>query len=140
MINTFVYGSLMFDPVWNVLIKNRYNKIDASLNGYKRVTVKGEVYPGLIESAEHAVNGVLVLDVAKADIVELDRFEGEYYYRHGVKVEALDGRLYQAETYVFRPHYRYLLSSSIWNVKLFREQGIKTFLAEYRGFMQKHQR
>lgn len=130
----------MFDPVWNVLIKNRYNKIDASLNGYKRVTVKGEVYPGLIESAEHAVNGVLVLGVAKADIVELDRFEGEYYHRQGVKVEAMDGRLYQAETYVFRHQYRYLLSDSVWNVKLFREQGIKTFLAEYSGFMQKHQR
>ncbi len=129
----------MFDPVWDALISNRYNKISARLDGYKRVSVKGEVYPGLVESAEHAVNGVLVMAVANADILQLDRFEGEYYQRQCVQVEARGGEMFKAETYVFRNQYNFLLSDSEWSVTDFSKQGMKIFLAEYNGFVQDQQ-
>ena len=50
MKNTFVYGSLMFDAVWDALIKNRYRKVAARLDGYTRVCIRGEVYPALVEA------------------------------------------------------------------------------------------
>jgi gamma-glutamylcyclotransferase (GGCT)/AIG2-like uncharacterized protein YtfP len=134
MMNVFVYGSLMFDIVWNTLIINRYQKIDARLDDFKRMEVKGEVYPGLIAAEGGVVDGLLMLAMRQADILVLDSFEGEYYARSEVVVSASDGRLIRAQTYVFRDKYRYLLANAEWDIEEFSSKGINTFLMEYEGF------
>lgn len=134
MINTFVYGSLMFDAVWDLLITNRYQKTAVRLEGHARVCVKGEVYPGLIKAEGRSVDGILVTGVCDADIRILDRFEGEHYRRVPVEVTGPQGESYQAETYLFSNEGRFLLSDSEWSVDDFRDRGMQVFLAEYRGF------
>jgi len=134
--NVFVYGTLMFDRVWSALIAKQYCRIDAQLAGFKRVGVKGEVYPGLLKTHGDIVDGVLVLDVDDADIRVLDRFEGDFYRRSGVMVSAADGRLFQAQTYIFRDRYRYMLDNAVWDVNNFSKNGMEEFLAEYGGFIE----
>ena len=134
LINTFVYGSLMFDAVWNILISTRYRKTAARLDGYARVCVRGEVYPGLVQAPGRSVNGMLIHGVRPEDVAILDRFEGEYYERVPVKVATGQGGASRAETYLFNEQAAHLLTDSEWSVEEFARSGINAFLAEYRGF------
>jgi gamma-glutamylcyclotransferase (GGCT)/AIG2-like uncharacterized protein YtfP len=138
--NVFVYGTLMFAEVRAALIKDRYHKVEARLEGFKRLEVKGQVYPGMIEAQASFVDGMLILGVQDTDMLLLDRFEGEYYRRAQVAVSANDGRLVDAETYIFRERYRYLLGDAEWDIDRFCNNGIKAFLAEYGGFLEAHNR
>ena len=127
--HTFVYGSLMFDVVWDSLITSRYQRTAARLDGYARVGVSGEVYPGLIEAEGGAVNGVLINSVSAADVQLLDCFEGDHYRRTPVTVVTPRGEVCRAETYLFRDEFRYLLTGSEWEVDEFRDKGIKAMLS-----------
>ena len=133
-INTFVYGSLMFDAVWGSLISTQYAKLNARLNGYARRCVRGEVYPGLTEAEDGMVNGILVIGVTTRDVRVLDRFEGGCYSRRPVTVSTAENGLVNAETYVFRPGAGLLLSDREWSVDEFRENGLRIFLRQYQGF------
>ena len=132
--NIFVYGSLMFDEVWTALISEPYDNVAARLDGFKRLEVREQEYPGMIEAQKSVVDGRLVLGVQNADLLVLDRFEGEYYRRAQVVVSANDGRLFDAQTYIFKDDYSYLLGNNEWDVDRFCNNGIKLFLAEYGGF------
>ena len=134
--NIFVYGSLMFDEVWTALVNDPCHKMDARLDGFKRLEVQGQLYPGMIEAKESVVDGRLMLGLQDADLLVLDRFEGEYYRRAQVVVSANDGRLLDAQTYIFRDKYRYLLGNNEWDIDRFCNSGIKAYLAEYGGFPQ----
>ncbi len=140
MRNIFVYGSLMFDRVWCSVVTNYYPKFDARLDGYVRLRVKGEDYPGLIEFGGATVAGKVLLGIERADIEQLDQFEGAYYQRKNVTVRLNGNRVAQAETYVFRDEYRFLLSDKAWCAQEFREKGLVNFLARYQGFRHIHGR
>jgi len=123
----------MFDSVRDMLINTRYQALYARIDGYRRLSVNGEVYPGLIESAGDPVNGVLLLGISNTILPVLDQFEGDYYRRQSVTVMVPDRGLLEVETYLFRDEYRYLLSDREWSVEEFSKTGIKTFLSQYRG-------
>lgn len=135
MTNTFVYGSLMFDAVWDKLIRRRYRKQWARLDGYTRLRVTGEVYPGLVASDTGSVDGVVIEGVSNDDIFLLDRFEGEYYSRQPVTVVTRNNEPYEAQTYVFREEFAFLLSDCEWSAEEFGECGIREFLSGYGGFV-----
>lgn len=137
MKNIFVYGSLMFEEVWNQLAQTHYNKIDAQLSGFTRLKVKGEEYPGIIPSSGKEVIGKLYLDVCASDIEQLDIFEGEFYQRSQVIVLS-DKNEYVADTYIFKPKYQTLLSGKEWDVGLFKDKGLQKFLAKY-GYFNRQQ-
>ena len=124
----------MFDRVWDMLIRRVYSKSAARLYGYRRLCVKNEDYPGLIEYRHAYVDGVLVYSVMPPDIIVLDRFEGEYYCRKKIKAVSENGEEIAAETYVFREEYRGLLTKTEWSEDRFRRHGIDRFVDEYAGF------
>ena len=133
MKHLFVYGSLMFDEVWNRLIKFPYEKLPAELEDYQRLIVRGETYPGLIENPLSKTQGVLVLNLKQKDLMLLDRFEGAYYQRKSVIVNAV-GQTYSAEVYVFKQMYKNLLSEKEWNEGIFKRQGLRVFVKRYGGW------
>ncbi|WP_455198477.1 gamma-glutamylcyclotransferase family protein [Kaarinaea lacus] len=133
MKNLFVYGTLMFDEVWQQLIANHYHKIDAELADFIRLKVKNEDYPGITPSAGNRISGKLILNVSHEDVKQLDLFEGEYYKRDSVIVFS-GGTSYPAETYVFRRRYQSLLSSEEWEVDAFKKSGLSSFLSRYDYF------
>ena len=59
MKNMFVYGTLIFDDTWNRIVQHHYEKQAAMLPGYKRLSVKGECYPGLVKTFNGSVEGVI---------------------------------------------------------------------------------
>ena len=137
MKNIFVYGSLMFEEVWEQLTRSHYQKIDAHLKGFIRLKVKGEEYPGIIPSPDNKVTGQLYINVCSDDIEQLDSFEGELYQRSQVIVLS-SGAEYPADTYIFKPKYQTLLSGKEWDVELFREKGLRKFLTKY-GYFSRQQ-
>lgn len=134
MKNVFVYGSLMFDDVWNRVVQCSYGKRTAVLSGYKRLSVKGETYPGLVASPDGSVEGMVYLDVTTQDMQRLDRFEGEYYKKIPVTVTADDDRVLDAEVYLFKQSYKNMLSDTPWDPVHFKAHHLRQFIAKYSGF------
>ena len=99
MNNIFVYGTLVFDDIWNRIVKRRYKKQTALLTGYKRLLMRGKDYPGLIKSIGNTVSGVIYFNVSAQDIKRLDKFEGRYYRKAPVSVMSEASRKHKARTY-----------------------------------------
>lgn len=131
MKNLFVYGSLMFDEVWDKIISSRHRKVPAQLHGFARYSVAGETYPGLRKETNNKVDGLLVYGLNKKDIAALDRFEGHYYQRQRVTVTVAETGEINCETYLFKSSYLRLLSNQTWSADAFREKHLKKFLVNY---------
>lgn len=134
MKNVFVYGSLMFDDVWNRIVQCQYEKNTAVLAGYKRLCVKGKTYPGLVKTFGCSVEGVVYLNVSAQDIQRLDRFEGEYYKKIPVAVSSEGSHALDAEVYLFRQSYKHLLGNTPWDPDQFQTHHLRQFITNYGGF------
>lgn len=134
MKNIFVYGSLMFDDLWQRIVKRRYQKQNAVLPGYKRLSVKGEAYPGLVKSFNSSVEGLVYFNVTAQDIKRLDRFEGRQYKKVPVTVIGETGQLHKARAYLFVRHKRNLLGHKPWDPARFQAHHLHNYIARYNGF------
>ncbi|ATB70919.1 gamma-glutamylcyclotransferase [Sulfurospirillum diekertiae] len=132
MAHLFTYGSLMFEDVWNRLIKGNYLSQQASLAGYARRSVKGDEYP-VIFKANELVEGVVYYDINEEDMAILDAFEGEYYQRTEVELLVKNEPI-QACVYVLKEKHFDIIDPKPWSEALFATEGIKRFLAHYKGF------
>jgi len=132
MTHLFTYGSLMFEDVWNRLVKGNYLSQKATLRGYARRSVKGDEYP-VIFQADELVEGVVYYDISEEDRIILDIFEGEYYERKEVEL-LVKNELIRACVYVLKEEYFDIIDPKPWSEALFATEGIKRFLANYKGF------
>ena len=132
MTHLFTYGSLMFEDVWNRLVKGNYLSQKATLNGYARRAVKEDVYP-VIFQANELVEGVVYYDINEEDMVILDTFEGEYYERKEVELLVKNEPI-RAYVYVLKEKYFDKIDPKPWSDALFATEGIKRFLTNYKGF------
>jgi len=64
--HVFVYGSLMYLPVWVQVVKGVYPCLNAIAKGYKRHAVPGETYPAMVAH-----------DVLTEELWSVSRFEAE---------------------------------------------------------------
>ena len=103
MTHLFTYGSLMFEDVWNRLVRGNYLSQKATLMGYARRSVKNDEYP-VIFQADELVEGVVYYDINKEDMITLDAFEGEYYERKEVELLVKNEPVH-ACVYVLKEHY-----------------------------------
>lgn len=132
MTHLFTYGSLMFEDVWNRLVKGNYLSQKATLSGYARRSVKGDEYP-VIFQADELVEGVVYYDISEEDRIILDIFEGEYYERKEVEL-LVKNELIRACVYVLKEEHFDIIDPKPWSEALFATEGIKHFLANYKGF------
>ena len=124
--HVFVYGSLMYDPVWGSVVQGAYQNLSAVAANHRRHAVIGETYPAMVPAAGHSVHGLLWLDVASEDIHRLDVFEGAEYTRSVIEVLGADGQTWQAHTYLWnRPDQ---LPDADWSVAEFERTGLTKFL------------
>jgi septum formation protein len=125
--NLFTYGSLQLPAIMARVVQTSYAHTAATLTGYQRFEVRGQTYPGLIESAKAQVEGVLYFDIDPAQWPALDAFESEYQ-RITVQVATAQGPV-EAQTY------RYLdqgnLLPSIWSFEHFKAVGVHSFMRDY---------
>jgi len=132
MTHLFTYGSLMFEDVWNRLVKGNYLSQKAILHGYARRSVKGDEYP-VIFQANELVEGVVYYDISEEDMITLDIFEGEYYERKEVEL-LIKNEPVLASVYVLKAQYFDIIDPKPWSEALFATEGIKRFLSNYKGF------
>ncbi len=124
--HVFTYGSLMFAPVWQRVVRGRYRAQTARLAGFARFAIAGETYPGMVEQAGAAVDGMLYRDVDERDLAALDAFEGEAYRRIAVRVVLDCGAALEAQTYLYLLPQK--LASSPWQPEAFE---MERFIGSY---------
>ncbi len=134
MTHLFTYGSLMFSPVWQSIVRGNYEHQQALLPGYRRFEVAGETYPGIVAAPEDSVPGLLYRDVGAEDLQLLDDFEGMYYRRDAVTLLTESGNPVEAQTYIIRAEYAHLLTPKPWSPEAFGNDGIHRFMRHYGGF------
>lgn len=128
----FVYGSLMYLPVWGQVVKGVYACKAATANGFQRYAVPGETYPAMVRTAGAAVRGLVWLDVNADDIARLDAFEGSEYAREEINIEIEGtGEVLLADTYLWlKPD---VLVGELWQVARFEAEGMQQFLGKHVG-------
>jgi gamma-glutamylcyclotransferase (GGCT)/AIG2-like uncharacterized protein YtfP len=131
-VHVFTYGSLMIPRVMEVVVGRLFDAQAALLQGYARYALRGETYPGLVEEAAAAADGVLWHDVDDASLRRLDDFEGDWYERRTVTVMA-DAVELPAETYVLIPAQHHRVSRRPWNRARFESRYLQGFLSRYGG-------
>lgn len=130
--NVFTYGSLMFAPVWNRVVRGRYRSAPASVAGYRRLAVRGASYPGLVRAPGADCAGRVYFGVAARDLARLDDFEGLAYRRATVCCRLLDEATpVRAAVYVFVDRRR--LEPRDWDPQGFAAGGLPDFVARHWG-------
>ena len=133
MNNLFAYGSLMYEQVWQALFGEVFVGEVATLEGYSRRRIKGDVYP-VIFPGDGSVQGILFRNLTEAIVEKLDRFEGDLYQR--VQVEVMSSSvLVPAFTYVLKKSH-YGVIGDHWNKRAFESSDLSRFLSRYTGFDQ----
>ncbi len=130
--NVFTYGSLMYESVWCRVVTRRYVQKIGTVQGFRRLKVNNEVYPGLIKG-EGEVQGVVYFDVTAEDLTRLDQFEGALYHRKEIDVRCADGTRARAWGYIVRDKYKGLLGD-VWSPEEFERVGLARFETGYAGF------
>jgi gamma-glutamylcyclotransferase (GGCT)/AIG2-like uncharacterized protein YtfP len=137
--NLFTYGSLMYSPVWEKIVRDSGAETYANqlgrIDGYSRHAVMGETYPGVIPAPGGSVRGRVYFNLSSADLARLDNFEGPDYERIEVSVVLDAGKTGQAESVVQAGLYLYRhqdrLTPQDWSTDWFEREGMAKFLATY---------
>lgn len=130
--HVFVYGSLMYLPVWGQVVKGVYPCMNAIAKGFQRHVVPGETYPAMVRKAQAQVQGLVWLNVRPEDIHNLDVFEGSEYAREQIDVVLnTTGETVKADTYIWR--HPDLLTDALWSVSQFEAEGMQSFLDRHVG-------
>lgn len=130
MTNLFVYGALMYDEVWERIVSGKFRKTSGQLQGYRRLAVKDEEYPGLVKG-DGSVKGCIWYGLDDEALAKLDIFEGEYYQRIPLSVVDHDANLVKAHVYLFKPEYRDLLEAVEWDREKFERSGLNKFVKRH---------
>lgn len=136
MYQLFTYGSLMCEDIMRSVAGPCESLGEASLLNHRRLAVKGEHYPGMIQAPGFSVQGRVYQGISATGLQRLDRFEGDMYRRIEVQVELVDGSRMVVFTYLFRDACRDRLAPREWHLQEFLKRGKRDFTASYMGFDQ----
>ena len=132
MAHIFTYGSLMFHQVWSLVVEGNYGSTEATLKGYDRKGARGEVFPVLFPSSLHSqVHGIVYYDISASDLVRLDDFEGEYFFRTKEQVITEKMGLISAYVYVLKEEYYGIISHQEWNAEHFKTADLHLFIISH---------
>jgi gamma-glutamylcyclotransferase (GGCT)/AIG2-like uncharacterized protein YtfP len=117
----FVYGTLLFPAVLQILIDRVPDSVQATVEGWRAAALPGCVYPGLVP-ARKSTNGLLLRGITAAEWQTFDSFEGQLYQlrelslRHGGRGWAY---IYSADAEV---------SSDDWDAQWFATRHLANYL------------
>jgi gamma-glutamylcyclotransferase (GGCT)/AIG2-like uncharacterized protein YtfP len=132
-INLFVYGSLMYEPVWRRLVASEFERKAAQLTGYRRLKIKNEDYPGLVKGIG-TVHGIVWLAVDEQTLQRIDEFEADCYRRiSGVVVDGAGAEI-PAYFFVIKESDAFMVEDAEWDVQEFERNGLSHFIDSYVGF------
>ena len=94
----FVYGTLLFEPVWLHLIDRVPLLKKGTIYGWSRKSIRGVSYPAICREEGCCVVGALVDDLSEAEWNVVEAYEDVGYVKARVEVE-LEDSLEYALTY-----------------------------------------
>jgi gamma-glutamylcyclotransferase (GGCT)/AIG2-like uncharacterized protein YtfP len=133
-VNFFAYGTLMCQDIIQQVTREPLAGEPAQLDHFRKRTLKGETYPGIIPARDETVDGIVYYHLSPMALRRLDAFEGEMYFRPRVEVRTDHGTLISAYTYVLKKEFEDRLSDKPWNLEWFLQTGKTSFEASYFGF------
>jgi gamma-glutamylcyclotransferase (GGCT)/AIG2-like uncharacterized protein YtfP len=122
----FAYGTLLIPEIIARVIGRVPPSNEARLFGYRRVKVRGEVFPAVFVDPAAEVSGRIYRGIDPQELELLDDYEGDLYRRDAVGV-LVDGQLEATECYVLGPGREQHLSSEAWDLECFIAQHAKTY-------------
>jgi len=128
----FTYGSLMFPQVWSRVMGGTHTSRRATITGYSRRQLPGEVHPALVADPDASVTGVLYSGLTQPELDRLDRFEGEDYPRISVRAVPETGAEVEAFVYIYAHPEK--TSPDLWDPERFEREGLQHFLEHYAGW------
>jgi gamma-glutamylcyclotransferase (GGCT)/AIG2-like uncharacterized protein YtfP len=130
--NLFVYGSLMFDEVWERVAGTRNAALPARASGWEVRALTVGSWPGLVAVPGAVADGMVRLAVGPEALARLDAFEGEFYDRRSLSVETADGPL-AADAWVVAPAHLGEVLPERWDRARFARESLGAFLDEHAG-------
>ncbi len=124
----FVYGTLLDPDVVQQVCGRTFRGIAAQLEGFKCRKVTGEMFPAIVPAESERVTGLLYSEISRADLVNLDIYEGDLYERCQVMVSCDDGAKITAETYILKAEYRHQLSDQKWCLRDFSGESKEAYI------------
>ena len=132
--NVFAYGTLQFGEIMHAVTERSLAGEPATLPGYRRLSLTGRSYPGIVAAPDEATAGILYRDVDAESVARLDIFESEIYERLLLPVRTAGGRDVRAFAYVVSARFAHLLSPEPWSPEQFQREHGEAFLAACKRF------
>ncbi len=132
MSKVFVYGTLLVPLVMQAVTGQTFKYDKAILHSYARYKVKGHVFPGIIETENQAVEGILYKDVDEVILQRLNVFESHIYYRKEVMVSLANHKHVPAYAYVIAPEFEDKLTGQAWELEEFTQYHLEKYMERIR--------
>jgi gamma-glutamylcyclotransferase (GGCT)/AIG2-like uncharacterized protein YtfP len=135
----WVYGSLLHAGLRRALLGRPVPAVAASLSGYRRFALRGQVFPALVSAAIRGrdvgpVQGALI-SVRPRDLRLLDAYESDLYIRTRVRVRSgAGGGTVQAWCYLLHPRHRRDADTRAWSLPQFERRHAARSIIEARAF------
>jgi gamma-glutamylcyclotransferase (GGCT)/AIG2-like uncharacterized protein YtfP len=126
----FCYGTLLFPEVMRAVTGREFAGTPATLSGWARYRVRGEVFPALIPEVGALTEGVVLSDVDARSLTVLDAFEGPLYLRRELEVARADGARLAAHAWVLVPGREAELTREAWDLEHFARSELHAYLAQ----------
>lgn len=126
----FVYGTLQYPEVLDILIGRAPNSTPATAAGWRAAALTDCVYPGLVPAAGHIVSGTLIENLTREEWEVLDHFEDDIYALQPLQIS--DGG--HAWTYVWPRAVR----SSNWSPEGFTIDHLPDYLTNCVDWKERH--
>ena len=127
--NLFVYGTLLFEAVWDLVVGCAVRKQPARLKGWARFYMRNRVYPGIRALAGAEVEGLLICHLNQQNMAALDEFEDVIYTKKYLQVSCLaDNRPASAYAYIVDRQHEDCLSDKPWQPDEFERSQLDIFL------------
>jgi gamma-glutamylcyclotransferase (GGCT)/AIG2-like uncharacterized protein YtfP len=131
----FVYGTLLFKPVMEMVVKQNFKSRPACLYNYTRNCIKGRIYPGIVEQRHSKVDGLIYYGVTQTAIQRLDYFEGIEYQRKTLQVKVISGELIFADTYVVSSEHINDVEEKHWDADDFQRKYMSEYIEHVKIIM-----
>ena len=119
----FVYGSLLFPEVVEILLDHDRPRQDVIVPGWRVVALPNQVYPTLVRDDASTASGHLMLDLTPTDWRTLDAFENDAYDLARVHPAHVADHAY-AFVSADPSHY----GGGAWHVEHFVRDALKAYL------------
>jgi gamma-glutamylcyclotransferase (GGCT)/AIG2-like uncharacterized protein YtfP len=132
--NLFVYGSLMFDVVWQRVARTSNPGLPATAHGWSVRSLQGVSYPGLVPAPHDSLaQGLLRTNVSPIALARLDAFEGHDYLRQLITITMPDGANASAWAWIVSPAAMHLVLPDPWDADTFARDSLTDFLRNATG-------